>query len=713
MNYTVSANGEKVTVYGGNVFPKPYNRKEIMEYAIITVSDETVLKIVSQIKVHTTVVRPLSLGIIPVVCDDEILITIKHPVSFSLEINGNTYNNILIIANSNIEYEESNNRQIYFGKGEHEAGIIRVEEDNTTIYIEEGAYVHGKIHAENCSNLRIFGGGIISMERVPWEVSLTGRRAIDVLNCKNVRICDIVIHDSVDWSLRLSGCDNGVIKNVKIIGSRGNSDGIDICGSRNIDVSCCFLRVWDDALVVKALDTGNVENVAFRNCIVWNDFARPMEVGVELRADSVSGVLFSDIDVIHSSAGYPIMGIHHGDRATVSDITFEKIRIEEATGAQIFDVRIADSVWNRDNKKGNIRNIKFSDIDVRLESEYVPAKSRLQGFSEENDIRGVSFHNIRYSGQTAVDIEGLNLLVQDYVSDISVSYDGNINSLLTVKTYMDICKPFALDTDGMYKGKIKVTTENSNNEAVDCEFNLHISPVNTAVYDRAVIYTKLKPNEKFQKIYDVALPAGKYCAFVNSVKPNIISDWKYISLDLVICKNQPIEESPVYTFSNYYGIVLKGVSFGTQDNNLIISADFDRYEGAKLVVYTAEPIDELEGEVKFTVEETDFGEALAVIKGKHGFEQAPQLRCPAEIVYVFKNEPKVKKIVTNEFCAGELISVPFSELELPNDCKNFWMELSLEIPETKNNRYPLTLFHSVMPNKLTHMFANVIIKESE
>ena len=40
-----------------------------------------------------------------------------------------------------------------------------------------------------------------------------------------------------------------------------------------------------DSFVVKALGTGNCENIIFKNSVLWNDFARPMEVGVELRAE--------------------------------------------------------------------------------------------------------------------------------------------------------------------------------------------------------------------------------------------------------------------------------------------------------------------------------------------------------------------------------------------------------------------------------------------
>ena len=197
-----------------------------------------------------------------------------------------------------------------------------------------------------------------------------------------------------------------------------------------------FTRVWDDSLVVKALDTGDVEDVTFRDCTLWNDFARPMEVGVELRADRVRRVKFQDIDVLHSLTGYPLMGIHHGDRALVSDILFEDIRIEDAPGAQLFDIRITPSYWNRDRQMGCIRDVVFRKIHV-LGSPGLPlllSDSRLQGYDEAHTIRNVAFEEIDICGKTPGDAVALGLKCPEYAEGIRVAPAPELPQMQMVET---------------------------------------------------------------------------------------------------------------------------------------------------------------------------------------------------------------------------------------------------------------------------------------
>ena len=55
------------------------------------------------------------------------------------------------------------------------------------------------------------------------------------------------------------------IANVKLVGLwRYNADGIDVCNSQDVVVSDCFVRAFDDALVIKGLKFGGTPSTTGR-----------------------------------------------------------------------------------------------------------------------------------------------------------------------------------------------------------------------------------------------------------------------------------------------------------------------------------------------------------------------------------------------------------------------------------------------------------------
>lgn len=716
MNYKVFVNGESANISKTNVFPMPYNEVQIMEYTQFKMKQPVDIRIESEVFIHNVVIRPLSLGVEFTYKDNEIFIHLEEPKKFSVEINGSFYNNLVVFAEA-WKYEDFDKyaeNVMYFKPGVHTVDILKINMDNTTLYFEEGAFLNGRIDLDHCNNVTICGYGTISMEIYPLELRNVYQRCIDVLHCKNVLIKDITITDSNDWSLRVFGCDNVIIDNVKIFGCRGNSDGIDICGSRNVLVQNIFTRVWDDSFVVKAFNTGDVENVTFRDSILWNDFARPLEVGVELRAEKIKNVRFENIDIIHSPTGYPLMGIHHGDRAEVSDIHFENIRIENARGAQLFDIRIRDSFWNRDKEKGSIKDIFFKDIYYvgNPGIDNLLSKSRLQGFSEETRISNVFFSNINILGKVATNETECGLLVMEYVDNVVFSYDGDTPKIEPIHTKLSFLENFALSDNGFYTGKVRIEFTNSINKTQKTKYWLQISPAHVGEYERDIKEITLEAGESKSYDYEVSLPPGKYVFAIQSDDINVIYAWKFLQLDWILHETKDVNEAPELAFVNYYNIKTKGLKAAIHNNELLLQSDILEDENNCLVIYSALPVDKGEEEVIFSVEETDFGVVSAVLSGKHELELAPQLRCPLEITLVFKNEPKVKEIRKNIIHGGGngIASISFEELGLEAGTKHFWMEIEAKTRDVLKYRYPYTLFHSVTPNTSAHMYGNVIIR---
>ena len=68
-----------------------------------------------------------------------------------------------------------------------------------------------------------------------------------------------------------------------------------------------------------------------------------------------------------------------------------------------------------------------------------------------------------------------------------------------------------------------------------------------------------------------------------------------------------------------------------------------------------------------------------------------------------------EKPTVKEVTMGDAVEY-FEDLGLEKGSKEFWFDISADIPEVRENRYSFTMFHSVWPDEIAHMFARVILK---
>ncbi len=712
----VFINGKEQEILQATVFPAPYNKKEKCNYVTFSQALPSEVKIITDEKIENMVIRPLSAKVEFSYDDNIITIPKLGNLNISVEYNNNC---ILVFASEKKEYI-CNGNVVHFKKGRHNIGKMTFTEDDLTVILDEGAYLDGKFEFNGCKNLKICGLGVLA--NLSYRFG-THRVLCDFLACENVVVEDITLTDSVFWVMRVFGCENVKINNVKIVSGDGNNDAFDICGSRNVEVKHCFTRTWDDSLVVKSFDDrdktsvhvvfedsdtdmtkafekiGNCEHIYFSDCVLWNDFARPIEIGVSVRCDRIFDVHFENIDIIRSTTGYPLMGSHHGDRAEISNIYFENIRIEDCPGAQLFDFRITSSCWNTDTQKGSMKNFYFKDIKLvgKPGIEFLPEMSRIQGYSTENTIENFTFEDIELLGMYPNSPKELNLVCNEFTKNIVVkSSKANMDM---VKTKVDVGK-LALK-DGRYEGTVNTKIINLSDNAVSGNVWLAISPDNTAVKSTEKVSYCLDAKKSTEFETKVNLMPGKTVIRVQADSLNVISDWKLLDNPMVIC-DKPVQ----FEFVNYYG-VRRFADIWADSDGINISSDI--MSDGKLIVYTANQVSEEKGEVLFTVEETDFGKAMAICLGNNCEHViAPELRCPAEISYVFLNMPKIEKLNKIIYEGSKEIHISFEELGI--DKKNFMIELVAEVPEMKAYRYPLTMFHSVIPHESSHMFGKVVIK---
>jgi hypothetical protein len=311
----------------------------------------------------------------------------------------------------------------FFAAGKvYEAGEIRLK-DNETLYIEGGAVVRGCIRASSAKNVIIRGQGILDGSF--YQRSSGSRRSVVLEDCRNSVIEDIIIIEPSSWMIVLGICDGIKVENVRELGTTGGTDGADIVGSKNILIKNCLFRNGDDCIAVKSLDLSqrktdatldysrNAEDIDIQGCsFVSYIGGQALEIGHELRTDSIMNVRFRDCDILGVHGYGAAFGIHNSDRAVVCNILYENIRVEHYYD-KLTDIRIIKSRWSHDEERGQIRNVAFRNIDVTV-SVYNPgySSSLIGGFDESHTVENVVFEDFRMNGLKVSNADQMDLYVK-------------------------------------------------------------------------------------------------------------------------------------------------------------------------------------------------------------------------------------------------------------------------------------------------------------
>ena len=375
--YEVKVNGKPVALDAARVSAIPFNRRwpghqrtegqtELVNFLSLAMDEPVSFEITPKAPFEKSEIRPASLGITPEIDGGVIRFTLEKPACFTVEPYGRQ-NALHIFADSMPAYniDPADENVIYFGPGIHEPGQI-VLASNQTLYLAEGAVVYACVSAVDAVNIRILGRGILdnshNKAHILYEVkedpetlarqeainNATRQYTIQMEYCDNVEIEGITIRDSLVYNIRPVACRNVHIANVKVIGCwRYNSDGFDMHNCENVLIENCFLRTYDDCICVKGFDcyydgdiaqavweamhrNGKVydtfRNICVRNCVLWNDWGKCLEIGAETKAEEICDVIFEDCCIIHTT--HSVLDCMNVDYADVHDITWRNIHIQ-------------------------------------------------------------------------------------------------------------------------------------------------------------------------------------------------------------------------------------------------------------------------------------------------------------------------------------------------------------------------------------------------
>lgn len=391
---------------------------------------KTTITVVSD-NMNSCIIRPLSAGVTAIVDDNTASFVIESAGTYSIEPNGDPKQAFFLFVS---EKEGSLN---YYGNVIHfEAGLhTSLNNDfiknntvnlssNTIVILDDGAVVRARFVANNASNISIIGKGIIDGSAFVRNAS-TGEVTVplDFNYCSDILLKDFSVLDPAGWCVNWYFCNDSEIDGIKIISSRSNGDGISLQSCKDIEVKNCFLRTWDDSLVVKNYANyqdksieGETENIEFSDCIIWTDLAQSMEIGYETIGKKLQKVTFRNITVLHNFHK-PVMSIHNANNADIKDIIFDTITVEDASmgrgdagsNNQLIEIAVEFSnTWSTNHKTtalGSINGVTVKNISVLSGNIVLPIRvvgsldSRTDYKNSIHRVSNVSIENLWINGK--------------------------------------------------------------------------------------------------------------------------------------------------------------------------------------------------------------------------------------------------------------------------------------------------------------------------
>ncbi len=348
-------------------------------------------------------VRPKSLGIAAALEEGVIRLRLERPCQVSVELNGESERVLYLFFDPPDQPPPGGANVRRFEPGRiHEVGAIELG-SGETLYIPAGAIVRGTVSARDATGVRVLGRGILQS---PGKGRQQGNM-IRLERCRDVRIEGITILDSQTWTVVPVLCDGVEVRGVKLVNWQFGSDGVDLVSSRHVRISDSFLRDNDDCVALKAMPWGegeapwesraqaeDVSDVVVEHCVLWNmAWGNALEIGFELRSALVEKVLFQDLDVIHTVRG-AVLSIHNGDSATVRDVRYRDIRVEDARH-KLIDLAIFLSQYSVDRPKDKAEIERHYLHGAWDGVQKVPPAERAAHARYRGHVRGVLFEDVR------------------------------------------------------------------------------------------------------------------------------------------------------------------------------------------------------------------------------------------------------------------------------------------------------------------------------
>ena len=145
-----------------------------------------------------------------------------------------------------------NNVRLFAGSTDSRNRVKCELAESEICWLEAGAVLRGNIYVAHQSVT-----GSNRWLRNPrwrgWQDRRPAPQGICLDRCRSSSVRDLLMLGPCRWMICLGGCQDVAVSGVRQLGAEAATDGVDIVGSRNINIVGCCLHNGDDNIAIKAL----------------------------------------------------------------------------------------------------------------------------------------------------------------------------------------------------------------------------------------------------------------------------------------------------------------------------------------------------------------------------------------------------------------------------------------------------------------------------
>lgn len=197
---------------------------------------------------------------------------------------------------------------------------------------------------------------------------------LHLIGSVGLTIKDVIIKDGAFWTLRLTGCEDVVIHGIRIRNDLKlrNSDAIDLVNCRRVRISDCDIEAGDDAICLKTTRAtqiyGACEDITVTGCTLKST-SSALKLGNEVFS-TIRNVVFDACVVRGTHRG---LSVHVGGPADVEHVIFVNMVIEtcifhEGWWGRGKPIYLNSTPWRNKDGSGCIRHVRISNVLARSEN---------------------------------------------------------------------------------------------------------------------------------------------------------------------------------------------------------------------------------------------------------------------------------------------------------------------------------------------------------